>query len=65
MISIPGFQFSSVYSGVKKSGKKDLALIFSETHIARRLCSSNILTTHRSLHAMLIVPCLLMVTPAI
>ncbi len=30
MISIPGFQLSSVSSGVKKSGKKDLALIFSD-----------------------------------
>lgn len=30
MISVPGFQLSSVYSGIKKSGKKDLSLIFSE-----------------------------------
>ena len=30
MISIPGFQLSSVSSGVKKNGKKDLALIFSD-----------------------------------
>jgi len=30
MISIPGFQLSSVYSGIKRSGRKDLALIFSE-----------------------------------
>jgi len=30
MISIPGFQLSSVASGVKKNGKKDLALIFSD-----------------------------------
>ena len=30
MISIPGYQLSGVYSGVKKSGNKDLALIFSD-----------------------------------
>ncbi len=30
MISIPGFQLSSVSSGVKKNGEKDLALIFSD-----------------------------------
>jgi len=30
MISIPGFQLSSVFSGVKKSRNKDLALIFSD-----------------------------------
>lgn len=30
MIRIPGFQFSSVYSGIKKSRKKDLALIYSD-----------------------------------
>jgi len=30
MISVPGFQLSSVSSGVKKNGKKDLALIFSD-----------------------------------
>ena len=31
MISVPGFLASGVSSGVKKGGKKDLALIFSET----------------------------------
>lgn len=30
MISVPGFLASGVSSGIKKSGKKDLALIFSE-----------------------------------
>lgn len=30
MIQIPGFQFSSVYSGIKKSRKKDIALIYSD-----------------------------------
>ncbi len=30
MIQVPGFQFSSVYSGIKKSRKKDLALIYSD-----------------------------------
>lgn len=28
---IPGFKFSGLYAGIKKSRKKDLALIFSET----------------------------------
>lgn len=31
MIKIPGFQGSGVSCGIKKSGKKDLALLFSET----------------------------------
>ena len=30
MIKVPGYQFSSVYSGIKKSKKKDLALIYSD-----------------------------------
>jgi len=31
MIKVPGFKGSGVSSGIKKKGKKDLALIFSET----------------------------------
>ena len=31
MINVNGFQFSGIYSGIKKSRKKDLALIYSET----------------------------------
>ena len=30
MIKVPGFQFSGIYSGIKKSRKKDLALIYSD-----------------------------------
>lgn len=30
-ITVPGFKFAGVACGIKKSGKKDLALIFSET----------------------------------
>lgn len=30
-ITIPGFKFAGVTSGIKKSGEKDLAIIFSET----------------------------------
>ena len=30
MIKVPGFQFSSVYSGIKKTRKKDIALIYSD-----------------------------------
>jgi glutamate N-acetyltransferase/amino-acid N-acetyltransferase len=30
-VVIPGFKFSSVSAGIKKTGKKDIALIFSET----------------------------------
>ncbi|MGI9553543.1 MAG: bifunctional glutamate N-acetyltransferase/amino-acid acetyltransferase ArgJ [Thermodesulfobacteriota bacterium] len=30
MIKVPGFQFSGIYSGIKKSKKKDLALIYSD-----------------------------------
>ena len=31
MINVNGFQFSGIYSGIKKNRKKDLALIYSET----------------------------------
>ena len=31
MIKVKGFKFSGISSGLKKSGKKDLGLIFSET----------------------------------
>lgn len=30
MVTVPGFKFSSVSAGIKKPGKKDIALIFSE-----------------------------------
>jgi len=30
MIKVPGFQFSGIYSGIKKRSKKDLALIYSD-----------------------------------
>ncbi len=33
-ITIPGFKFSGISAGIKKTGKKDLALIFSETGAA-------------------------------
>jgi len=43
IITVPGFQFAAVTSGIKKSGKKDLALIYSE----RPATAAALFTTNR------------------
>lgn len=42
-IKIPGFQFAAVVSGIKKSGKKDLTIIYSE----RPAVAAALFTTNR------------------